>query len=120
MLSSFIDQEQRIPRAPRLALGLVEVFWDIISVAFSCNDVSRPIEGLQSDCFSIPSSRSQLWTARVEGTLHVVKHVRERGAFSHRALVLSFVVEFVEATARFSKSLAKHHYMFNAFRKLRR
>lgn len=41
---------------PSLALGLVEVFWDISSVAFNGNDVSRHIEGLQSDCFSIPNS----------------------------------------------------------------
>lgn len=38
----------------------------------------------------------------------------------HRDLMLSLVVEFVEATARFSKSLAKYHDTFNAFRKLRR
>lgn len=54
MVSSFTAEVWRIPCAPQAGTGIV--FWDNSSVAFHCSDVSRPIEGLQPDCFSIPNS----------------------------------------------------------------
>lgn len=57
-LTSATGRQWRIPRAPGLALGLVEASGDIDSIALNRDDVSRPVERLQSDRLSVPNSRS--------------------------------------------------------------